>query len=305
REPPAQHGDGGGQWEGEVAQPEDGGDRESLCETLRLLQMEVPAGSERWCSRNVLRKQRHWERIVMAKKKKRKQEKERRKAKPAEDKGTRATPHQSKRVLKATARERLLAAKEAAPRLCIDLSMSSRMTKKHLRVPGAARRWPGATGPVDAARGGAAVSRSSAVADFLTCCHANDTRSCRKMDTTPESYLDLFPVERIVYLTPDSENALRDVDPHKVYVLGGLVDETIQKERSLQQAQGHALQTARLPIAEYMVRNANARNYHSETLAINQVCDALVTYCATRSWPEALKAAVPPGKGYVLREPAT
>uniref|UniRef100_K7F615 tRNA (guanine(9)-N(1))-methyltransferase n=1 Tax=Pelodiscus sinensis TaxID=13735 RepID=K7F615_PELSI len=206
--------------------------------------MEVPAGSERWCSRNVLRKQRHWERIVMAKKKKRKQEKERRKAKPAEDKG--ATPHQSKRVLKATARERLLAAKEAAPRLCIDLSMSSRMTKK--------------------------------------------------MDTTPESYLDLFPVERIVYLTPDSENALRDVDPHKVYVLGGLVDETIQKERSLQQAQGHALQTARLPIAEYMVRNANARNYHSETLAINQ---------ATRSWPEALKAAVPPGKGYVLREPAT
>uniref|UniRef100_K7F612 tRNA (guanine(9)-N(1))-methyltransferase n=1 Tax=Pelodiscus sinensis TaxID=13735 RepID=K7F612_PELSI len=270
--------------------------------------MEVPAGSERWCSRNVLRKQRHWERIVMAKKKKRKQEKERRKAKPAEDKG--ATPHQSKRVLKATARERLLAAKEAAPRLCIDLSMSSRMTKKEGMEPnlkttdGVARR-------------GTCLSLSRKALtlvglngqkpyELTRCVWRGQWRlASGAMDTTPESYLDLFPVERIVYLTPDSENALRDVDPHKVYVLGGLVDETIQKERSLQQAQGHALQTARLPIAEYMVRNANARNYHSETLAINQVCDALVTYCATRSWPEALKAAVPPGKGYVLREPAT
>lgn len=27
-----------------------------------------------------------------------------------------------------------------------------------------------------------------------------------KMDTTPESYLDLFPLDAIVYLTPDSEN---------------------------------------------------------------------------------------------------
>ncbi|XP_075787349.1 tRNA methyltransferase 10 homolog B isoform X2 [Pelodiscus sinensis] len=240
----------------------------------------------------------------MAKKKKRKQEKERRKAKPAEDKG--ATPHQSKRVLKATARERLLAAKEAAPRLCIDLSMSSRMTKKETsRLAAQIRRLYGsnkrAGKPFWICLTGFVIGSPI----YQECVRMNDGFSGYLMDTTPESYLDLFPVERIVYLTPDSENALRDVDPHKVYVLGGLVDETIQKERSLQQAQGHALQTARLPIAEYMVRNANARNYHSETLAINQVCDALVTYCATRSWPEALKAAVPPGKGYVLREPAT
>lgn len=33
------------------------------------------------------------------------------------------------------------------------------------------------------------------------------TLSCvLEMDTTPESYLDLFPLEAIVYLTPDSEN---------------------------------------------------------------------------------------------------
>lgn len=41
--------------------------------------------------RNVLRKQRHWEKIVSAKKDKRKCERERRKAKHAEQKGTRNT----------------------------------------------------------------------------------------------------------------------------------------------------------------------------------------------------------------------
>ncbi|NXY47691.1 TM10B methyltransferase, partial [Ceuthmochares aereus] len=121
-----------------------------------------------------------------------------------------------------------------------------------------------------------------------------------QMDTTPESYLDLFPLDAIVYLTPDSENVLEDIDPNKVYVLGGLVDESIHKKLTLQRAQEHSLQTARLPIREYMVKATNAKNYYSETLAINQVFEVLSTYYETRSWPAALKAGVSSGKGYVL-----
>uniref|UniRef100_A0A452I7Z4 tRNA methyltransferase 10 homolog B n=1 Tax=Gopherus agassizii TaxID=38772 RepID=A0A452I7Z4_9SAUR len=253
--------------------------------------------------KNVLRKQRHWEKIVTAKKKKRKQEKERRKAKHAEDKGV-AHQH-SKRVLKAITKERLLAAKEAAPWLCIDLSMTSHMTQKEIsRLAAQIRRlygsnkkagkpfWICLTGFV----AGSPISEE--------CLRMNDGFSNYLMDTTPESYLDLFPLETIVYLTPDSENALQDIDPHRVYVLGGLVDESIQKKLTLQKAQEHSLQTARLPIAEYMVKNTNVKNYHSETLAINQVFDALSTYYETQNWPEALKAGVPPGKGYVLQETA-
>ncbi|XP_043402884.1 tRNA methyltransferase 10 homolog B isoform X3 [Chelonia mydas] len=264
--------------------------------------------------RNVLRKQRHWEKIVTAKKKKRKQEKERRKAKHAEDKG--AAHQHSKRVLKEIAKERLLAAKEAAPWLCVDLSLTSHMTKKEIsRLAAQIRRlygsnkkagkpfWICLTGFV----AGSPISEE--------CFRMNDGFSNYLMDTTPESYLDLFPLETIIYLTPDSENgwphvrsvsflALQDIDPHRVYVLGGLVDESIQKKLTLQKAQEHSLQTARLPIAEYMVRNTNVKNYHSETLAINQVFDALSTYYETQSWPEALKAGVPPGKGYVLQDTA-
>ncbi|NXX70417.1 TM10B methyltransferase, partial [Spizella passerina] len=131
------------------------------------------------------------------------------------------------------------------------------------------------------------------------------TLSCGfKMDTTPESYLDLFPLEAIVYLTPDSENVLQDIDPSKVYVLGGLVDESIHKQLTLRRAREQRLQTARLPIREYMVRAPNSRNYHSETLAINQVFDVLCTFYETRSWPAALRAGVSSGKGYVLPDTA-
>ncbi|CAM5115425.1 unnamed protein product [Eretmochelys imbricata] len=280
-------------------------EKENICRGLIL-----QPGSQR----NVLRKQRHWEKIVTAKKKKRKQEKERRKAKHAEDKG--AAHQHSKRVLKEIAKERLLAAKQAAPWLCVDLSLTSRMTKKEIsRLAAQIRRlygsnkkagkpfWICLTGFV----AGSPISEE--------CFRMNDGFSNYLMDTTPESYLDLFPLETIVYLTPDSENAwprvrsvsflaLQDIDPHRVYVLGGLVDESIQKKLTLQKAQEHSLQTARLPIAEYMVRNTNVKNYHSETLAINQVFDALSTYYETQSWPEALKAGVPPGKGYVLQETA-
>lgn len=39
---------------------------------------------------------------------------------------------------------------------------------------------------------------------------------------------------------------------------------------TLRRAEEQSLRTARLPIREYMVKAANSKNYHSETLAINQ-----------------------------------
>ncbi|KAM4709279.1 tRNA methyltransferase 10 homolog B isoform 3-T3 [Discoglossus pictus] len=220
---------------------------------------------ETWCSRNVLRKQRHWEKSVTAKKSKRRQEKERRKAKQSADTDTdisRSNQQQhSKRFLKALTKERLLRAKDSGPRLCIDLSMTDHMSKK--------------------------------------------------IHATENSFLDLFPLENIIYLTPDSDNALEDIDPCKVYVLGGLVDESIQKVRMVNlkvtyhKARENGLQTARLPIQEYMVKNVNVKNFHSEILAINQVFDVLSTFYGTRSWPEALKAGVSPGKGFVLSNNVT
>uniref|UniRef100_A0A8D0GZH5 tRNA methyltransferase 10 homolog B n=1 Tax=Sphenodon punctatus TaxID=8508 RepID=A0A8D0GZH5_SPHPU len=285
------------------------GECENICESFQLLQIdmgwesakELPAESEECCSRNVLRKQRHWEKMVTAKKSKRKQEKERRKVRRAEEKGTTQQP--SKRVLKAIVQERLLEAKESGPRLCIDLSMTSHMTKKEIsRLAAQIRRLYGSNKKAQKPFWIYLTGLMSSILIYEECLRMNDGFSNYLMDRTPDSYLNLFPLENIIYLTPDSENALEEVDVQKVYVLGGLVDESIQKKLTLQRAQEHSLQTARLPIQEYMVKSVNAKNYHSATLAINQVFDALSTYYETQSWPDALKAAVSPGKGYVLRD---
>ncbi|XP_007456074.1 PREDICTED: tRNA methyltransferase 10 homolog B isoform X3 [Lipotes vexillifer] len=136
---------------------------------------------------------------------------------------------------------------------------------------------------------------------YEECLRMNDGFSSYLLDITEEDCFSLFPLETLVYLTPDSEHALEDVDLNKVYILGGLVDESIQKKVTFQKAQEHSVKTARLPIQEYMVRRQNGKNYHSEILAINQVFDILSTYFETQNWPEALKKGVSSRKGYILQ----
>ncbi|XP_003407899.1 tRNA methyltransferase 10 homolog B [Loxodonta africana] len=288
---------------------EDAGE-DGVSESFQLLQIDVecesresgslPTGSATWCSKNVQRKQKHWEKIVAAKKSKRKQEKERRKANRAENPGI--CPQHSKRFLKALTRERLLEAKHTGPRLCIDLSMTDHMSKKELsRLAGQIRRLYGSNKKADKPFWIclAGFSRDSPL--YEECLRMNDGFSSYVLDITEEDCFSLFPLKTLVYLTPDSEHALEDVDVNKIYILGGLVDESIQKKVTFQKAREHSVQTARLPIQEYMIRRQNGRNYHSEILALNQVFDILSTYFETRNWPEALKKGVSSGKGYVLQ----
>nr|XP_008506776.1 PREDICTED: tRNA methyltransferase 10 homolog B isoform X1 [Equus przewalskii] len=293
-----------------------------MSESFQLLQIDVecerqegetlPTGGAVLCSvsaasclvtgfeKNVQRKQRHWEKIVAAKKSKRKQEKERRKANRVENLGI--CPQHSKRFLRSLTKERLLEAKHSGPRLCIDLSMSHHMSKKELsRLAGQIRRLYGsnkkATRPFWICLTGFATDGPL----FEECLRMNDGFSSYLLDITEEDCFTLFPLETLVYLTPDSEHALEDVDLNKVYILGGLVDESVQKKVTFQKAREHSVKTARLPIQEYMVRCQNGKNYHSEILAINQVFDILSTYSETQSWPEALKKGVSSRKGYVLQ----
>uniref|UniRef100_A0A8B9Z0V8 tRNA methyltransferase 10 homolog B n=1 Tax=Buteo japonicus TaxID=224669 RepID=A0A8B9Z0V8_9AVES len=205
------------------------------------------------------------------------------------------------RVSAALMQERLLEAKASGPRLCVDLGVADCMTEKETsRLASQIRRLYGANRRAKKPFWLCLTEFVVGSLIYKECFRMNDGFSNYLMDTTEESYLDLFPLDAIVYLTPDSENVLEDIDPNKVYVLGGLVDESIHKKLTLQRAQEQSLQTARLPIREYMVKTTNTKNYHSETLAVNQVFDVLSTYYETRSWPAALKAGVSSGKGYAL-----
>ncbi|XP_075416292.1 tRNA methyltransferase 10 homolog B isoform X1 [Tenrec ecaudatus] len=288
----------------------EGAGEDGISESFALLQIEVdrespereslPTGGAACCSKNVQRKQKHWEKIVAAKQSKRKQERERRKASRAGH--TVNCPQHSKRFLRALTKERLLKAKDSGPRLCIDLSMTDHMSKKELsRLAGQIRRLYGSNKKADRPFWICLAGFTAESPLYTECVRMNDGFSSYVLDLTEEDCFSLFPLSTLVYLTPDSEHALEDVDPNKVYVLGGLVDESVQKRVTFQKAREHSVQTARLPIQEYMVRHQNKKNYHSEILAINQVFDILSTYLETRSWPEALKKGVSPGKGYVLQ----
>ncbi|XP_020013779.1 tRNA methyltransferase 10 homolog B isoform X2 [Castor canadensis] len=252
---------------------------DGLSESFQLLQMDVeyerqegetlPIDSETWCSKNVQRKQRHWQKIIAAKKCKRKQEKERRKANRAENPGIR--PQHSKRFLKALTKEKLSEAKHSGPRLCIDLSMTHHMSKKELsRLAGQIRRLYGSNKKADKPFWICLTGFTTDSPLYEECLRMNDGFSTYVLDMTEEDCFSLFPLETLVYLTPDSEHALEDIDLNKVYILGGLVDESIQKKVTFQKAQAYSVKTARLPIQEYMVRCQNGKNFHSEILAINQ-----------------------------------
>ncbi|KAG7461960.1 hypothetical protein MATL_G00196730 [Megalops atlanticus] len=254
------------------------------------------------CSRNVLRKQRNWEKTLAAKKNKRKEEKLRRKLNRAEQPGPDGDGSQlSKRVVKAITKERLTEARVAGPKLCVDLSMTDCMSHKEIsRLACQIRRLYGSNRK--AARPFHLLLTDMRADSLLyrECVRMNDGFLSYVMDITEENCLDLFPQDSVIYLTPDAEQALETVDTEKVYILGGLVDESIQKKLSYLKARERNVSTARLPIDEYMVKKSNPKNFHSKILAINQVFDILLAFCDTGSWMQALQVGVPPGKGYTV-----
>jgi Trm5-related predicted tRNA methylase len=84
-----------------------------------------------------------------------------------------------------------------------------------------------------------------------------------------------------------------------MYVLGGLVDESIAKNVTARFAANNALNTARLPIAEYMEREPGSTAH--TVLTINQVIDILLCVHCTGDWRGALGANVPLRKGYRVK----
>lgn len=48
-------------------------------------------------------------------------------------------------------------------------------------------------------------------------------------DVSNKPYTELFNLEKLIYLTPDSNKVLSSIEADKIYIIGGLVDESVQK----------------------------------------------------------------------------
>ncbi|KAL6992916.1 tRNA (guanine(9)-N(1))-methyltransferase [Sarracenia purpurea var. burkii] len=67
-------------------------------------------------------------------------------------------------------------------------------------------------------------------------------------------YIEAFQdrKEHLVYLTADAENVLEELDPTKIYIVGGLVDRNRWKGITMKKAKEQGIQTAKLPIGNYL-----------------------------------------------------
>ncbi len=128
---------------------------------------------------------------------------------------------------------------------------------------------------------------------FLDYCLTFDGRG------VAETFVDDHP-DRIVYLSPDAAEELTDLDPSSVYVIGGLVDDSVQSRVSWDYAQSAGLRTARLPIQRFMRRRSAESSGGKQILTINQVFEILLTYYETKDWRAALSRGVPARTGFVV-----
>ena len=91
----------------------------------------------------------------------------------------------------------------------------------------------------------------------------------------------------IVYLSPDAEDVLEDVDDGHLYVIGGLCDRDRKRNITKDKCDSLGIKSCRLPIDEYVSLDG------SKILTINAVFAILCTYFETKNWTTALTQNLP------------
>jgi len=113
----------------------------------------------------------------------------------------------------------------------------------------------------------------------------------RGVEKEEKGYSELFSSDEMVYLTPDSPNTLMDLDPTKVYIIGGLTDYNRAKDTTFTKACSQGIATAKLPL-HLLEMDAEV----VEILCIDHVFFSLLYYSISHDWIEALHKALPPRK---------
>ena len=89
---------------------------------------------------------------------------------------------------------------------------------------------------------------------------------------------------------------LTELENDKFYVIGGLVDHNSQKGLCHREATALGIQTARLPIDEFIHLNSR------KVLTVNHVFEILAAVSEGKGWKEALLGTIPERKGVSAKE---
>jgi len=202
--------------------------------------------------------------------------------------------------LRAEQLERLSLAREGGVRVCVDCRYEDLMSDKELNhLANQLKRVyssnKAASSPVHLSF----ISLPANSRTYQLCCQKNAGFENYAVTVEAAGAGLLFSAEEVVYLCPDSDNVLENISRDKVYIIGGLVDDSVKKDTSREFSLEARLTTARLPIPEWMVRREGGS--YKQILTINQVFDILLDFHHTGDWSTALTRHVPAKCGWIPR----
>ncbi|VDO58215.1 unnamed protein product [Haemonchus placei] len=110
---------------------------------------------------------------------------------------------------------------------------------------------------------------------------------------SPQSFTELFERNRIVYLSPDADEEIEDVEKSDVYVLGGIVDRVAEKgiprQASLETAVSEGVRCKKLPLDKY-VKWKSGTKFLTLTAVSTILRDV---YSSGGDWEFALRKNIP------------
>lgn len=110
---------------------------------------------------------------------------------------------------------------------------------------------------------------------------------------TAKSYLDIFPQDRLVYLTPDAKDSIQTYNHDDIYIIGAFLDKfSLNKPISHTKALREGIRQYKLPIDENVVWGSGS----SKHLCIVHMVAILNHVKRTGHWREALKLNIPKRK---------
>ncbi|KAL1490251.1 hypothetical protein ABEB36_012978 [Hypothenemus hampei] len=105
------------------------------------------------------------------------------------------------------------------------------------------------------------------------------------LNVQEKSYLDLFPKDKLVYLTPHCHKDMIEFDHEAIYIIGGIVDKNNNEPISLAKAKREGLNMRKFPLDRYLQWGSGS----GKSLTINQCVSILLDMKTSGDWNEALK----------------
>jgi tRNA (guanine9-N1)-methyltransferase len=119
----------------------------------------------------------------------------------------------------------------------------------------------------------------------------NGFENWKGVTVDPKAYIDIFPKDKLVYLSAESDVEVTELNEDDIYIIGGLVDHNRLKGVCHQKAVDQGIRTARLPIDSFMELKTR------KVLTVNQVFEILLNWTIYRDWSKAFSDLIPKRKG--------